>query len=163
LLGLLILGRGIFWMVGFLCDAVFYGVMVFGGFWFGWFLGLVSVPFSVLLDAVGCCFYIGALVGLAVWFLWRFLVFAEFFQFLPFHFCVFWAFFVAGLLFVLLALCCLFFIFRRLLDSFGFLSSVSLLFCQCFYDYFSIISYFGRLSNVYIFCHTFFDISLANA
>ena len=32
LLGLLILGRDIFWLVGFLCDAVFYGVMVFGGF-----------------------------------------------------------------------------------------------------------------------------------
>jgi hypothetical protein len=31
LLGLLILGRGIFWLVGFLSDAVFYGVMVFGG------------------------------------------------------------------------------------------------------------------------------------
>jgi hypothetical protein len=35
LLGLLILGRDIFWLVGFLSDAVFYGVMVFGGFWFG--------------------------------------------------------------------------------------------------------------------------------
>lgn len=32
LLGLLILGCDIFWLVGFLCDAVFYGVMVFGGF-----------------------------------------------------------------------------------------------------------------------------------
>ena len=29
--GLLILGRDIFWLVGFLLDAVFYGVMVFGG------------------------------------------------------------------------------------------------------------------------------------
>ena len=37
LLGLLILGRDIFWLVGFLCDAVFCGVMVF---WFGWFLML---------------------------------------------------------------------------------------------------------------------------
>jgi hypothetical protein len=37
LLGLLILGRDIFWLVGFLSDAVFYGVMVF---WFGWFLML---------------------------------------------------------------------------------------------------------------------------
>lgn len=32
MLGLLILGRDIFWLVGFLSDAVFYGVMVFGGF-----------------------------------------------------------------------------------------------------------------------------------
>lgn len=58
-------------------------------FWFGWFLGLVSVPFSVPLDAVGCCFYIGALVGLAVWFLWRFLVFVEFCQFIPSPICKF--------------------------------------------------------------------------
>jgi hypothetical protein len=35
MLGLLILGRGIFWLVGFLSDTVFYGVMVF---WFGLFL-----------------------------------------------------------------------------------------------------------------------------
>ena len=32
LLGLLILGRDIFWLVGFLSDTVFLGVMVFGGF-----------------------------------------------------------------------------------------------------------------------------------
>jgi hypothetical protein len=96
MLGLLILGRDIFWLVGFLSDAVFCGVMVFGGFlvwvvFWVWFL-LVSVPFllvSVLLDAVGCCFYIGALVGLAVWFLWRFLVFVEFCQLVPFRFCKF--------------------------------------------------------------------------
>ena len=92
------------WLV-FLSDAVFYGVMVFGGFlvWVVFGLGmvstfgglvsvpflLVSVPFSVPLDAVGCCFYIGALVGLVVWFLWRFLVFVEFCQFVPFQFCDF--------------------------------------------------------------------------
>lgn len=99
MLGLLILGRDIFWLVGFLSDAVFYGVMVFG-FWDGFnFWGLVSVPFllvSVLLDAVGCCFYIGALVGLAVWFLWRFWVFVEFCQFVPFQFCEFLYFLGGG-------------------------------------------------------------------
>jgi hypothetical protein len=76
-----------------LSDAVFLGVMVFGGFlvWvvFGFGFCSVSVPFSVLLDAVGCCFYIGALVGLVVWFLWRFWVFVEFCQFIPFQFCEF--------------------------------------------------------------------------
>lgn len=56
-------------------------------FWFGRFLD--AVPFSVLLDAVGCCFYVGALVGLVVWFLWRFWHFAEFCQFVPFQFCDF--------------------------------------------------------------------------
>ena len=60
--------------------------MVFG---WGGFLGLVSVPFSVLLDAVGCCFYIGALVGLVVWFLYGFCNFAEFCQLVPFRFCEF--------------------------------------------------------------------------
>jgi hypothetical protein len=57
MLGLLILGRDIFWLVGFLSDAVFLGVMVFGGFlvWvvFGLgmvstFGGLVSVPFLLV-------------------------------------------------------------------------------------------------------------------
>ena len=93
LLGLLILGRDIFWLVGFLCDAVFCGVMVF---WFGdgfnfWGVGFcsVSVPFSVLLDAVGCCFYVGALVGLVVWFLWNFWAFVEFCQFVPSPICKF--------------------------------------------------------------------------
>jgi hypothetical protein len=76
-----------------LSDAVFCGVMVFGGFlvWvvFGSGFCSVSVPFSALLDAVGCCFYIGALVGLVVWFLWRFCNFAEFCQLVPFRFCKF--------------------------------------------------------------------------
>jgi hypothetical protein len=40
-----------------------------------------------------------------------FLLFGEFCQFLPFYFCVFWVFFVAGLLFGSFVLCRLFFIF----------------------------------------------------
>ena len=73
--GLSILGRDIFWLVGFLSDAVFCGVMVFGGFlvWvvfdavaflglvvFG--LGMVSTfggsgfcSVSVGFCAFGCC------------------------------------------------------------------------------------------------------------
>lgn len=61
MLGLLILGRDIFWLVGFLSDAVFDGVMVFGGFlvwgWFQFLGGLVSVGFcsvSVGFCAFGC-------------------------------------------------------------------------------------------------------------
>lgn len=60
LLGLLILGRGIFWLVGFCVMLFFYSVMVF---WFGdgfnfWgvgFLGLVSVGFCSVFLAFGCC------------------------------------------------------------------------------------------------------------
>lgn len=78
----------VFWF-GVVFDAVaFLGLVVFGlgmvSIFGGWFL-LVSV----LLDAVGCCFYIGALVGLVVWFLWRFWVFVEFCQFVPFRICEF--------------------------------------------------------------------------
>ena len=64
MLGLLILGCDIFWLVGFLSDAVFYGVMVFGGF-------LVWVVF-------GCCKVWGWFQFLGawfwVWFLFRFLL-----------------------------------------------------------------------------------------
>lgn len=68
LLGLLILGRDGFWLVGFLSDAVFVVWWFLVGFWFGWFLdavrfgdgfnfwgrgffGWVSVGFL----AFGCC------------------------------------------------------------------------------------------------------------
>jgi hypothetical protein len=79
LLGLLILGRDIFWLVGFLCDAVFYGVMVFGGFlvwvvfgfgdgfnfWGGWFL----FRFCWFL----CFWMLWAVVFiLGRWLVWRF-------------------------------------------------------------------------------------------
>ena len=90
---------------------VFYVMLFFGCYkvW-GWFqflggrgfFGWVSVGFcsvSVPLNAVGCCFYIGALVGLVVWFLWRFCNFAEFCQFVPFQFCEFLYFLLAGMLF----------------------------------------------------------------
>lgn len=55
MLGLLILGRDIFWLVGFLSDAVFYGVMVLGGFlvWVVFGSGFCSV--SVGFCAFGCC------------------------------------------------------------------------------------------------------------
>jgi hypothetical protein len=57
----------------------FLDVVRFGdgfNFWGRGFFGWVSVGFcsvSALLDAVGCCFYIGALVGLVGWFFVAFL------------------------------------------------------------------------------------------
>lgn len=78
---------GFWWFFGLGCFWFGDGFNFLGGwflFRFCWFL-LVSV----LLDAVRCCFYIGALVGLVVWFLWRFWAFVEFCQVVPFPICKF--------------------------------------------------------------------------
>ena len=139
-----------------------------GGFWFwGWFQflgGVVSVPFllvSVLLDAVGCCFYIGALVGLVVWFLWRFLVFVEFCQFIPSPICKFLNFRV-GLFIVQLETS------TRLILNFskalGFDVVLALGFFGCFVLVFLTFSHlptFWETVKPFIFCRTFFDKSLA--
>jgi hypothetical protein len=82
-------------------------------FWAGVFSDAVeflALFFSVMLYFLGWVFS----DFLAVYF-FGFWHFAEFCQFLPFHFCVFWVFFVAGLLFGSFFLCRLFFIFQRLL------------------------------------------------
>ena len=70
MLGLLILGRGIFWLVFcvmlFLCCDGFLVLVVFGLGMVSTFGGLVSVPFSVLLDAMRVVFILGR------WLVWWF-------------------------------------------------------------------------------------------
>lgn len=101
---------------------------------FCWF----SVPFSVLLDAVRCCFYVGALVGLAVWFLWRFWVFVEFCQFVPFSICKFLNFRVGLFVVQLETSTRLILIFSKAL---GFGVVLALCFFVCFVVFFLTFSY----------------------
>ena len=89
-----------------------FGVGVFLMLWSFWALTVyvLGLFFSVVLYFLGWAF--SDFLAVVFFNFWHF---AEFFQFLPFYFCVFWVFFVAGLLFGSFVLYCLFFIFQRLL------------------------------------------------
>ena len=130
-----------FWLWWFL--VVFWFGLFFGccKVW-GWFqlLGVWFLLVSVLLDAVGCCFYIGALVGLVVWFLWRFCNFAEFCQFVPLPILEFLNFGAELFIVQLETSTRLIFIFLKALEW---------------------IRLFNYCNFIFWICNTFFDFSLA--